>query len=107
MAGADVLCQAPPANSLTGPAVVQSDAPEPDAANGRKWLGPRALPRDPASVKRSDYTPPMRYRWLWERMKIAPSDTAIDARVTPSRRLAASWRNVRPGAITVVTPSSL
>ena len=50
---------------------------------------------------------PMRYRWLRERIKIDPSDTAIDARVALSSSLVASWRNVVPGAITVVVPSSL
>ena len=49
----------------------------------------------------------MRYTWLWVRMKIDPPDTAIDASVIPSSRFIASLRHVFPGAITVVTPSSL
>ena len=40
-------------------------------------------------------------------MKNDPLETAIDASVAPSSRLTASLRNSRPGAMTVVTPSSL
>jgi|GEM_PF-461209 len=50
---------------------------------------------------------PIRYRWLWLRMKMAPAETAMEANVTPSSVLAARRWNVFPGARTVATPSSL
>ena len=49
----------------------------------------------------------IRYRRVSDRRYNDPFDTAIDARVLPSSRLSASRRNDLPGAITVVTPSSL
>ena len=51
--------------------------------------------------------PPMRYRWVAVRRKNDPSETAIEASVSPSSWLVASSVYVVPGASTVVRPSSL
>jgi len=53
------------------------------------------------------YFDAIRYRWVADRMKNDWFATAIEASVSPSIALRASGLNSTPGAMTVVTPSSL